>query len=166
VHYGTVHKLPVGKKSADADTIKKFFRWKQEYNANSQPFSWVTRPYETNSGWVFPSAHLRNGQIYIYLRMNAHSSVTEKLKCQITVSNAQSLISFPGQVYPIDWTREMIMAKCVCLSIWSIQQMLTENPSEEDKKKGYGSRFNVTFNIVKCTIVIVHKFDFSAFKRC
>ncbi len=125
------------------------YLWRQEYNPRTEK-SWGWRLHEVNAGWMFSCAFICNGLIYIWLQMVAHASVTDKLKCQITLKKDKYLMNFIAPVYPIDWTKKKIMEDddCVNLTIRSIRKMLTEDISEDKKKYGYSSRFKVRFEIV------------------
>jgi hypothetical protein len=148
-HYTTTHNAPVPRKSTD--TIETGYLWRQEHKSSSECFGWSEFPRVVSTGFVFPNAYFREGQIFIWLQMVAHSSVTEKLKCEIKLRKDDFLMTDIVPINPIDWTREEIIENkgCMCVNIWNIQKILTEDIAEEEKKNGYCAKFKVTFKIIK-----------------
>jgi hypothetical protein len=131
------------------DTMILRFLWKREYIWRCG--GWCSEPVGVEGGgWAFPCAHFSLGQVYIWLQMAAHRGVTDKLKCKISLSQAVFAMRATAPVYPIDWNRERIIQDegCVRLNGWAVRRILTEDITEEQRKKGYSSRFKVKFTIV------------------
>jgi hypothetical protein len=79
-------------KSADLDGFKMWIRW------SSGEGGWVEKPRQVSAGVVFPCFELKGDVVYIWLAMVAHSGVTRRLRCRITLASAE--FSSVGRVYP------------------------------------------------------------------
>jgi hypothetical protein len=154
-HLKTMHGAnPENKSSVSRDVFEKSCLWNKEKSSNTKNSACTERIHLTTAGWVISCAHLWEGQVYTWLLMLAPKTEADKFKCLITLKKDDCSMNFPAPVYPIDWTRKMIMQDehCVCLNNYSIRQVLNEGVHEDNKKIGYNSKFEVTFKIVKKTV--------------
>ncbi len=113
-------------------------------------------PLEANVGWIFPVVHKNKDgdEMVFWLQMIAHSRITEKLKCRITIrredrTEPAASVSFDAPVFPIDWSRNKIMEDkdCSRIGIGELFERLSEDGPYSNPLDSY--YFEFTFKIVE-----------------
>jgi hypothetical protein len=151
-HLKTAHEAAVDDCAEGPDAFNVEMLWKNSNNLCAGQFSWRKGVHETYAGRVISCAKYVEGQVFLWLVAVAPKSEADKYKCQVSLSNGDNSMNFSAPLFPIGWTEEQILKdeRCVCLSNYSVRQMLCDNTTDE-KKNGFLSKFKATFRIVEIT---------------
>jgi hypothetical protein len=113
------------------------------YNPLTDEMSWIPVAFTLENGqWALLCSHLQEGQFFLWLWVLLGIEQSEKLECKFTVGDPDGIsppMVFPAPVYPIKWDRRKVMQdeRCVRLSTWSINEILTPKKVSPNLRMSY-----------------------------
>ncbi len=149
-HFERAHGVTIfrERREPDPDVVEVRLECDKDDYADPEPFSWDTPPCEVNAGWAFPCAHFDGDKIYIWLQLlpRDFGVVSKELRCKVTLDGAEFVTAIMADVYPIDWSRDKIIANYdggAYLTVQSITEFLTEKDYDNG---GFKVRFRIVEN--------------------